>query len=99
MKTLFRALAALPLLTGAALAQQPTKLSDQQMDSVTAGFMEVDLSNTSATGVSIFRRDWLTEPTSNFIACSTCYLVISTTTLSVASQFGSGGVSFIFPPE
>lgn len=99
MKTLLRAPAALLWLTGAALAQQPIELSNQQLDSVTAGFMEIDQSNTSATGVSIFQRAWLTEPTDNFISCPSCFLVISTPTISVASQFGSGALHFTFPPE
>jgi len=99
MKPLLRVLAFFPLLTGAAFAQQPIQLSNQQMDNVTAGFMEVDLSNTSATGISIFQRAWVTESTPNFIACSSCFLVISTPTISVASQFGSGGLSMVFPPE
>lgn len=99
MKTCLRALVALAFLTGAAFAQQPIRLTNQQMDRVTAGFLQVDLSNTSATVVSIFQRAWLTDPTGNFITCPSCFLVISTQTISVASQFGSGGLSITVPPE
>lgn len=99
MKSFLLALASLPLLTGATFAQGPVQLTSHQMDTVTAGFLEVDLSNTSATAVSIFQRAWLTEPTGNFISCPSCFLVISTQTISVASQFGSVGLSFATPPE
>jgi hypothetical protein len=98
MKTFLRALAAFLLLSGAAFAQSPVQLTDQQMDRVTAGFLTVDGSNTSSTVVSIFQRAWLTEPTGNFVICSGCYLVINTPTISVASQFGPNGV-FTTPPE
>jgi hypothetical protein len=37
MKKLFVGLATLPLLVGVAMAEQPTLLSDAQMDTVTAG--------------------------------------------------------------
>jgi len=45
MKTLFMALAALPLLAGAAAAGQPQPLSDKQMDKVTAGFTALSIAD------------------------------------------------------
>jgi len=81
------ALAALPLFAGAAVAQ-PAPLTSRQMDRVTAGFLEIDASNTSLTVVSIFQRPYLTDPTPNTIVCPGCYLLIVTPTFSVASQFG-----------
>jgi hypothetical protein len=61
MKTFLFAVAALPLLTGVALAtepvkkQQPVQLTGQQMDKVTAGFTftELTTSNTSAILVTV----------------------------------------------
>lgn len=61
MKSLLFAVAALPLLTGVALAtepvtkQQPLQLTSQQMDKVTAGFRfaELTVSNTSAILVTV----------------------------------------------
>jgi hypothetical protein len=88
MKRLFHTLAVLPFLAGTALAQQPVQLTSQQMDQITAGFLEIDLSNTSATAVSIFQRPYLTDSTPNGITCSGCYLSINSPTLSVAAQFG-----------
>jgi len=99
MKPIVCGAAFLWLLTGLALAQQPRQLNDKQMDKVTAGFLEIDLSNTSATAVSLFQRAYLTEPTPNFIVCPGCYLLINSPTFSVASQFGptfSAGTQF--PP-
>jgi hypothetical protein len=99
MKRLLHGIAALPFLAGVALAQQPMPLSDRQMDKVTAGFLETDFSNTSATAVSIFQRAYLTDATPNYIACPGCYLLINSPTFSIAAQFGpnfSPGTQF--PP-
>jgi hypothetical protein len=99
MKRLLHGLMALPIFAGAALAQQPVPLTSSQMDQVTAGFLEIDLTNTSATAVSIFQRPYLTDPTPNGIACPGCYLSINTPTLSVAAQFGPGfSPGTQFPP-
>jgi hypothetical protein len=64
MKSLLYAVAALPLLTGVALAtepvtqeplKQPVRLTSLQMDKVTAGFRftELTVSNTSAVLVTV----------------------------------------------
>lgn len=45
MKTFYMALAALPLLAGAAAAGQPQQLSDRQMDKVTAGFTALSIAD------------------------------------------------------
>jgi len=45
MKTLFMALAALPLLAGAAVAGQHQPLNDRQMDKVTAGFTALSIAD------------------------------------------------------
>ena len=87
MKGLFGGLAALPFLAAAAMAQ-PLQLTDSQMDRVSAGFLEVDVGNTSLTIVSIFQRPYLTDPTPNTIGCAGCYLLIVTPTISVAAHFG-----------
>jgi hypothetical protein len=99
MKLILCSVAAFSLLTGIASAQQAVQLTNEQMDKVSAGFLEIDLSNTSATAVSIFQRPYLTEPTPNFIVCQGCYLLINSATFSVAAQFGptfSPGTQF--PP-
>lgn len=80
-------LAALPFLAAPALAQ-PLQLSDAQMDKASAGHLYIDGSNTSLTITSIWQRAYLTDPTPNTISCSSCYLLIVTPTLSVASKFG-----------
>jgi hypothetical protein len=98
MKTLLYSLVAVPLLASVALAQQPVQLTGEQMDKVTAGFLEIDVSNTSATAVSIFQRPYLTDPTPNNITCPGCYLLINSPTFSVAAQFGptfSSGTHFV----
>jgi hypothetical protein len=98
MKRILRGIGTLPFLAGIALAQEPMQLTNQQMDMVTAGFLEIDVSNTSATAVSIFQRPYLTDPTPNSIACPGCYLLINTPTVSVAAQFGpnfSAGTQFV----
>ena len=87
MKRLLHAFAVLPFLVATAAAQ-PMQLSNDQMDKIHAGYFELDLSNTSATIVSIFQRPYLTDPTPNTISCPSCFLLIVTPTFSVASQFG-----------
>jgi hypothetical protein len=87
MKRLFRGLAALPLLAGTVLAQ-PMQLTDKQMDKVSAGFLEIDVSNTSLVVVSLFFRPYLLDETPNTIGCSTCYLLMVNPTFSVAAHFG-----------
>jgi hypothetical protein len=84
MRRLLYGLAALPLLAGVAMAQEPMKLSDQQMDKVTAGWdlRELDISNTSVTLVAIYQRP------SNTISCGSCFLLINNPAFSVASAFG-----------
>lgn len=83
MKRLLYGLAALPLLAGVALAQEPMQLTSQQMDKVTAGWdlLEIDLSNTSLTAVAVYQHP------SNTISCSSCYLLINNPAISVASMF------------
>jgi hypothetical protein len=98
MKSIVCDVASLSLIASIALAQQPTQLTSEQMDRVTAGFLEIDVSNTSATAVSRFQRPYLTDPTPNFIACPGCYLLINSATFSVAAQFGpnfSPGTQFV----
>jgi hypothetical protein len=99
MKRFLYGFAALPLLAGVAVAQAPMQLSDGQLDKVSAGFLEVDVSNTSATAVSIFQRPYLTDSTPNTIVCPGCYLVINSVTFSVAAQFGpTFSAGTLFPP-
>lgn len=98
MKTIVCGVASLSLIASVALAQQPLQLTSEQMDKVTAGFLEIDVSNTSATAVSLFQRPYLTDATPNFIACPGCYLLINSPTFSVAAQFGptfSAGTHFV----
>jgi len=93
------ALAALPLLSSLALAQPagqslnasaaaqpPLRLSDSQLDGVTAGWkqLETDVSNTSWTRVSVYQ----TGTSDNTITCGSCYLLINNFALSVGSKFG-----------
>ena len=87
MKRLLYGLAALPLLAGVALAQEPTKLGDAQMDKVTAGwgFAELDVFNTGVTAVSVY------QPAGNAITgcAGQCYLNLQSNSLSIASiMFG-----------
>lgn len=99
MKRLLYGLIALPLFAGSALAQQPVPLTNSQMDQVTAGFLEIDVSNTSAAAISIFQRPYLTDSTPNGFTCPGCYLVINSPTISVAAQFGPGfSAGTQFPP-
>ena len=82
MKKFLCGLAVIPFLTATALAQ-PAQLTENQMDSVTAGFrfLETDVSNTSWTRVSVYEG-------ANTIACDSCYLLINNPAISVASNFG-----------
>jgi len=86
MKKLLFVFAALLFATGIASAQ-PLQLTNGQLDKVAAGFFEIDSSNTSLTIVSIFQRPYLLDSTPNTISCASCYLLIVTPTISVASQF------------
>lgn len=80
MKKLLHGLVALPFVAGVALAGQPTQLSDQQMDKVTAGFdfHEITISNTSWTEVLIGFNGAL-------VPCSACYLSIASPPFSIQS--------------
>ena len=98
IKTIVCGVAFLSLIASVALAQQPLQLTSEQMDQVTAGFLEIDVSNTSAAAVSIFQRPYLTDPTPNSIVCPGCYLLINSPTFSVGAQFGptfSPGTQFV----
>ena len=91
MKSVLMGLAALPLLAGVALAEQPMQLTSQQMDKVTAGWSlwEVDKSNTSLTVVSVYQPDGNVIKTP--CECSggpSYYLQINNFALSVASSIG-----------
>ena len=87
MKGLLGGFASLWFLAGTALAQ-PMQLTAAQMDKVTAGHLEIDVSNTSVTVLSIFQRPYLMESTPNAIICPSCFLLIVSPAISVASQFG-----------
>lgn len=80
MKRLLYGLVALPFIASVALAGQPTQLSDQQMDKVTAGFTfdEITISNTSWTQVAIGFNPAL-------VPCSACYLTIVSPPFSIQS--------------
>jgi hypothetical protein len=101
MRTLIYGLAALPLLAGVALAEtpknvtavkmsakQPMQLTDQQMDKVNAGFLELGIFNSGLEVASLFFTPNLGEGTDNYIRCDGCYLLIVTPRFSVASSFG-----------
>jgi len=90
MKKVLWGLAALPLLAGVALADQPMQLSDNQMDKVTAGFdvSVIERSNTSWTQISIYE-------TGTLLPCNQCYLRIGgvpgspvSRAFSIESAFG-----------
>jgi hypothetical protein len=82
--------AALLALAGAAYAAEPLKLSSGQMDKVIAGWdlFEIVSSNTSGTLVSIYQQPTEGNPGGNLVGCSSCYLIMSNPTFSVASFFG-----------
>jgi len=88
MQRLLYGLAALPLLFGGPSLAQPIQLSNAEMDQVSAGFFELDTSNTSVTAISHFNRINFLTPTPNTITCSSCYLLLNSPTFSVASQIG-----------
>jgi hypothetical protein len=90
MRRLILALSAAPVFLGAPALAQPTPLSDPQMDKVSAGFFERDISNTSFVEVSIFQRGYLTDPTPNTLSCTGCFLSIITPTFSIVAKFGPG---------
>jgi len=99
MKGLLYGVVALPFLAGIAWAQQPMQLTNKQMDRVTAGTFIEEISNTSATAVSIFQTPSLLESTPNAFTCSDCYLVINSSKFSLAAQFGPGfSPGTVFPP-
>lgn len=99
MRRIVFGLAMVPLLAGGAFAGHPVPLGDGQLDQVTAGYLEVDLSNTSATAVSIFQRPYLLDSTPNQITCPGCYLLINSPAFSVASQLGPGfSTGTVLPP-
>ena len=93
MKKLLCGLAALPLFSTVALAQpadtgpapQPMQLSENQMDSVTAGFMltETEISNTSWTQLSVGVTGG-----NPLTACTACFLIVQNPSLAVESAFG-----------
>lgn len=81
-------LAAASLLMSGTAVAQPVQLSNSQMDNTTAGFLEIDRSNTSYTVVSLFQTPNMFVPFLNTVDCSNCYLLIETPRLSVGSRFG-----------
>ena len=84
MERLLYALAALPLLAGAAMAQPPAQLSDAQMDRVTAGF-GIDVTETSNTSVVIIRAYESAVPQITATQCTGCYLHIESPALSIGA--------------
>jgi hypothetical protein len=88
MKRLLYGLAALPILSAVALADEPMPLTGAQMDQVSAGFFlrERDVSNTSVTVLGIY------EPAPAL--CGSCvftngpYLAISSMAINLQSKFG-----------
>jgi len=114
MTKLLYGLAALPLIAGVALAapvkqsndskalaKQPTQLSEQQMDKVTAGWdiWIHERYNTGEDFVSVYHETAGT-PGSNFpnppfaadnlLVCTACYLLINNQALSVGSIIFGG---------
>jgi len=95
MKRFLYGLAALPLLVGGASAQEPARLApepmrltNQQMDKINAGHLEIDVSNTSTITIDLFGRAYLTEPTGNSISCPDCFLLINSPTFAISAKFG-----------
>jgi hypothetical protein len=82
MRKLLYGVSVLPFLAGVALAETPIKLSDKQMDKVTAGFdlRVTEISNTSWTQISIYDGA--------LTACSACYLNIVSRPFSIESAMG-----------
>jgi hypothetical protein len=58
------------------------------MDEVSAGFFELDISNTSTTALSRFLVTSLDAPSPNTISCAGCYLLIVSPRFSIGSAFG-----------
>jgi hypothetical protein len=90
MKKFLCGLAVLPFVSAAALAQ-PIQLSQAQMDAVSAGFTfsELDRQNTSTTGVGVGGIG---------VSCASCYLVISSPNISIASAFGPSATIYFVKP-
>jgi len=87
MERLLYALAALPLLAGAAMAQPPAQLSDAQMDRVTAGFdfTITETSNTSVVLLSAYNTPNTIAAVFGATACTGCYLHIESPALSIGA--------------
>jgi hypothetical protein len=99
MKKLVCGLAASSLLLGANAFAEPVQLSNPEMDSVNAGFFELDMGNTSTVAVSIWRTDGMYTPTPNTIHCNGCYLVIVTPHIAIGALFGPTTTPPTGPPE
>jgi hypothetical protein len=90
-------LAVVPFLTATAFAQ-PLQLTDQQLDKVSAGFLEIERSDASLSVVSLwFTLGLSNETTPNFLTCSSCFLLIVSPNFAVASSFNPRA-SFSAPP-
>jgi len=89
MKRLLLGLAVLPFVAGVALAQDPVKLTGQQMDKVTAGWdlMETDVSNTSVTVIGIYENQFAANSLGGCPG-KACYLQISSPAFQITSYFG-----------
>jgi hypothetical protein len=74
-------------VTGIAAAQS-VQLTNNQMDKVAAGHLEIDVSNVSITISDLWFRTSLDVPTGNHIVCPNCYLNITSPVFSLASKFG-----------
>lgn len=104
MRSFLIALAALPFLSGVALAASPISLSDQQMDAVTAGaaMTSGDLSFSPAQGTTfpsyglllffVNEADITNTGTVTVsvsgVPCSACYLATGPENLVVQAAFG-----------
>jgi hypothetical protein len=85
MKKWLFAVAALPLLTGIALAKEPVRLTDGQMDKVTAGFVYVELFNSNVATTVVATNFFPSNTT-----CPTCDLFIggpASPIFTLAAQF------------
>jgi hypothetical protein len=87
------------LLLGSSALAQPSPLSNAQLDRVSAGFFELDVTNVGVTAVSLFFTPNLTDPTPNTIHCNSCYLTIISPFFSVAGAFGHPNPLPSGPPE
>jgi hypothetical protein len=90
MKKLVYGLAASSLLFSATAFAAPTPLANSEMDRVSAGFLEIDTSNTSYTYVSLFQTPSFSviQPNTEGLPCTGCYILIVTPRLSLGSRFG-----------